>query len=165
MKILSSMCSICFISFLLVSCGNNNSTGSEGQWNSFKYSYNASPLGGTKKIVEREDKVMVVNSTYHNYKGRTQLIVFWKVLNTSKEPTDFGWTNKVVMDNEGKIYKPYEGYDSEVLQPMDESSTLRIAYNFSSAVNINKLVWGFYQDNIEEGLKYKIKLSPKQNIN
>lgn len=132
----------------------------ENNWYEFKYTIDKG-TAEKEKWEEAIAKVIVERSEYHIYKGRTQLIVYWRAINTDKEPKLFGWANKPVMDEAGRIFAPYEGWESKLIQPLDETGLLRVAYDLPGAVNLNNLFWGLYQGDIKEGLKYKIKLSPK----
>lgn len=115
--------------------------------------------------ISTKTKVLVEDSYYRNYGDRIQLTVEWKAINTGKTPSRFGWSNKVLIDNEERIFEPYEGESSRSIQPLDETSTLTIRYNLPNAVNVDDLYWGLYHRNQEENINYRIKLNPEVTTN
>ncbi|MBM4166628.1 MAG: hypothetical protein FJ218_06900 [Ignavibacteria bacterium] len=110
--------------------------------------------------MKTQTKVIVNNCTYSTVSDHIILYVDWEAENTGKEAAEFGWQNKCIQDDEGRVFSPEKGADSRLIQPLDKTGELTITYILPSKVNINNLYWGLYHGDAELGLKYKIKLTP-----
>jgi|GEM_PF-1263045 len=153
--------SVVAVSLILsISACNFGNEGIQGEWSDFSYT-----VGSEDEERTTQSRVLVENSSYRTYRGRIQFEVDWKAINTGKEPQSYTWGNKALMDSEGRIFQPYEGEYAEAIQPLDESYTLSIRYNLPGVVNVDELYWGLYHGDPNEGLKYKVKLTPENREN
>lgn len=101
--------------------------------------------------------IIVLNSEFRNYGDKTQLIVYWQVENTSKEPETFYYLGQYISDKDDRLFQPYDGNEVN-LQPLEKSYKMHSAYYIPASINLKELFWGGYNG---KQLEYKIKLNPQ----
>lgn len=138
--------------FIISAC-SSGSEGVQGEWSEFSYTIGPDSY---------QTKVLVENSYYSKYRGKIRLEVEWKGINTGKRLAYFNWVTQALMDSDGRMFVPTEGTRLEKIQPLDETSSLKVIYYLPGAVEVDELYWGVYNGNLEEGLKYKVKLTPER---
>lgn len=141
--------------FIFIPACDNANTGIEGEWNEFIYT-----KGSKDNKRTTHTKVLVEKSYYKIKSGRVQLTVEWRAINTSQEPTTFSCANKVIMDKDGRVFEPFYGRNPARVQPLDATDTMTMWYDLPKTITLDELYWGLCHD-LNEGLKYKIKLIPE----
>jgi len=138
---------------LVISCSN---TGTEGNWHEFKYS-----IKRGERIINTKDKIIVERSFYSIEVNKIYLTVEWQAQNLGKEPDDYGWTSKYILDKDNRIYSPNEGRVVENIQPLENTGKMYVSYLLPDKIDINNIYWGLHHSDME-GLYYKIKLLPSK---
>jgi len=123
--------------------------GNQGEWLDIKHDH------------DQQYQVRAIGSFYWISPEEKYLVVVYQVTNTGKAPLDFDWTNKLVIDQEGRKFTPINGERSGNVQPLEKSEPLRVEYSLPPAVNLNTLWWGLAH---EGKFRYKIKLNPMRGV-